>query len=242
MLKDVPGALSKVATLVASMGLNLVESNSFSIADSATAEWGFFAEADDGNVKPEAVETEIKKLPDVIDCRVKGAEGRIVVDNFHYPITLTAGAPAMLIRREVFTDTLKFMIKTYGSAGASLIYQLGKAAGQSDAEGLVKEMGIERVLENLPELVYLYVAQGWGVPELVNLEFGPITATLRIHDNFECKGRDSLVPTSHFIRGHLSGMAQVFFDRTIDCTELKCVSKGDPYCEFVAKEIFLGKN
>jgi predicted hydrocarbon binding protein len=238
-LKDIPGSLSRVSATIAAMGLNLVESNSFALGGSNSAEWGFFAEGEIGKVRPKDVEAAIRKSKDVIGCKIRSSEGALLVDTLHYPLTTGAGAEAMLIRKEVFLDTLKFMIKTYGSAGQALIYQFGRAAGEGDAEDLVKEMGLERVLENLPELIHLYVAQGWGKPELVDLEFSPLIATIRMHYSFECVGRSSMIPTSHFIRGHIAGLGKVFFDKSIDVTEVRCVAKGDRFCEFVAKETFL---
>jgi predicted hydrocarbon binding protein len=237
-LKDVPGALAKATACVAKLGLNLVESNSSGDLSLGIAEWGFFAEAKDGHVSPSAIELALKETPDVLDCRVRGAEGRVVVDTLHYPLMLSIGAPAILIRKEVFADMLKFVVETYGSGGRALAYQLGKATGLKDGMDLLDEIGSERVLENLPELVNLYMAQGWGIPELIELSFEPLTVTLRIDDCFECKPRNSIVPASNFIRGHLAGLGKAFFDKEIECVETKCVAKGDSYCEFEAVENF----
>jgi predicted hydrocarbon binding protein len=33
-------------------------------------------------------------------------------------------------------------------------------------------------------------------------------------------------------KGHLSGAASVALDVKMECNETKCVSVGDPYCEF----------
>ncbi|HEV2138484.1 MAG TPA: V4R domain-containing protein [Nitrososphaerales archaeon] len=236
-LKDVPGALANASAVVAEMGLNLIESNS-SVDSTGIAEWGFFADAVDGHISADWVEKALKDTRDVLDCRVKGAEGRVVVDTLHYPLMLSIGAPAILIRKEVFADMLKFVVETFGTGGKALAYQLGKASGEKDGLDLINEIGEERILENLPELVNLYIAQGWGIPQLIDLSIAPLKATIRLDDCFECKPRNSMIPASNFIRGHLAGLGKAFFDKEVECIEKKCVAKGDDYCEFEAVETF----
>jgi len=236
LIKDVPGTLSMAAATVAGLGLNLVESNSSRIDSSGLAEWGFFAESDETHISASDLESKLKRTPNVIDCTVRGAEGSVLVDTLHYPLQVTPGAQAILVRKDVFSSMLKFVVETYGSAGKTLAYQLGKATGESDGKDLVKEMGPERVLENLAELTNLYVAQGWGISDLVDLSFNPLTATIRLRGSFECSGRTSMVPVSNFIRGHLAGLAKAFFNKNVECVETMCVAKGDPYCEITCTE------
>src|SRR5712692_1928211 len=237
-LRDVPGALANASAVVADLGLNLIESNSSGDPSTGLAEWGFFADAVDGHISPSWVEKALKDTPDVLDCKVKGAEGRVVVDTLHYPLMLSIGAPAILIRKEVFANMLKFMVENFGSGGKALAYQLGKSAGEKDGKDLINEIGEEGVLENLPELVNMYTAQGWGIPELIDLSIAPLKATIRLDDCFECKPRNSIIPASNFIRGHLAGLGKAFFDKDVECIERKCVAKGDEYCEFEAVESF----
>jgi predicted hydrocarbon binding protein len=237
-LRDVPGALANASAVVAEMGLNLIESNSSGDSATGVAEWGFFADAVDGHISADWVEKALKGAPGVLDCKVKGAEGRVVVDTLHYPLMLSIGAPAILIRKEVFANMLRFVVETFGTGGKTLAYQLGKAAGEKDGSDLMNEIGEERILENLPELVNLYIAQGWGIPELIDLSIEPLKATIRLDDCFECKPRNSMTPASNFIRGHLAGLGKAFFDKEVECIERKCVAKGDAYCEFEAAETF----
>jgi predicted hydrocarbon binding protein len=237
-LRDVPGALASASAVVAEMGLNLIETNSQGDPNTEIAEWSFFAESDNGHPSPEAVEKALKSTSAILDCRVRGAEDRVMVDTLHYPLMVSSGAPGILIRKEVFANMLKFMVETFGTGGKALAFQLGKAAGEKDGKDLINEIGEERILENLPELVNLYTAQGWGVPELIELSFAPLKAVIRMDDCFECTARNSMVPASNFIRGHLAGLGKAFFDKEVECTETKCVARGDSYCQFEAVENF----
>ncbi|HEY6283963.1 MAG TPA: hypothetical protein VIW22_08580 [Nitrososphaerales archaeon] len=121
-LRDVPGALANASAVVADLGLNLIESNSSVDSSTGLAEWGFFADAVDGHISASWVEKALKDTPDVLDCKVKGAEGRVMVDTLHYPLMLSIGAPAILRRKEVFANMLKFVVETFGSGGKALAY------------------------------------------------------------------------------------------------------------------------
>ena len=239
-IKDIPGALAAITAAVASLGVNLVQSNSCRVSP-GVAEWGFFAEAEDGHVSAKGIERTLKASEYVVDCRVRGAEGRVLVDTLHYPLRLSPEAPAILIRKNVFANSLKFMVETLGSGGRALAYQLGKTAGENDGADLIGEIGAPRIIENLPELANLYSAQGWGVPELARFSPRPLDFVIRLHDCFECDGRNSAVPSSHFIRGHIAGMMKAFFGKPVECSETECISKGDPYCEFHCTESLFGR-
>ncbi|MBI3860121.1 MAG: hypothetical protein HY296_07835 [Thaumarchaeota archaeon] len=64
----------------------------------------------------------------------------------------------------------------------------------------------------------------------------PLRATIRIHDNFECTYLRAVSPNSHYIRGHLVGLAKVIFGKRVEIEETKCSAMGTSYCEFAAVE------
>jgi len=142
----------------------------------------------------------------------------------------------MVVRRDVFVDMFGRMRKIFGTGANTIVYELGLATGENDARELMEAFGEGVLVGSLAQLVFLYSAQGWGRPELVDLTLDPVKTTLRIRDNFECAGVLSNAPNSNFIRGHIAGLGKTIFDKTIVCQETKCLAKGDPYCEFVAAE------
>lgn len=235
-IKDIPGALSRASAAVAELGLNLVWSSSFVIDPSGIAEWSFFAEAEGQAVSPEMVEKKLKQSGDVIDCKIRGEYGKLIVDTFHFPLRLNAKEDGMLLRKDVFADMLQYIVTTYGSAGKALAYQLGKTTGEADGRDLIRVLGRDGLIDNLPELTNLYMAQGWGIPHLSALTLDPISTTIMMEDCFECSNRVSSAPAANFIRGHLAGLGKSFFEKEVDCVETKCMAKGDQMCEFVASE------
>ena len=62
---------------------------------------------------------------------------------------------------------------------------------------------------------------------------------IRLHRNFECapfKGKRDR-PTSHLIRGALAGVFKEAYGREFKVREVKCIAKGDEYCEFVIEPV-----
>lgn len=97
-------------------------------------------------------------------------------------------------------------------------------------------LGEDRAATSLADLVFLYAAQGWGWPELVDLSLDPLKATIRIYDNFECSYTKSATPNSNYLRGHLVGLGSGISGKKVNCVEKKCIAKGDAYCELIASE------
>jgi predicted hydrocarbon binding protein len=138
----------------------------------------------------------------------------------------------MVVSRSTFSEMLSYMREVYGSGGNVIAYQLGFSTGKRDADELIRVLGKERVLENLPGLMNIYLAQGWGVAELVDLAPDPFQAIVRLSDSFECAGVRAVRSNSHFLRGHLAGAAKTFFDKNVECIEVRCSATGNDFCEF----------
>ena len=235
ILRNIPGALAGVATALAKEGVNLVASESANVEGTGTSSWGFFAEAQ-GSVDMEKIGALIRATgyATKIDI-VEGPDG-VVVDKRHYPPRFSSGQQAMTLRREDMVDMFTRLRKLFGSGANVIIYEMGLAAGESDAKALAESISMEKVVARLLDLVYLYSAQGWGWPEVVDLAVEPFRATVRFTDCFECVHIKSAAPNSHYLRGHLVGLTFSIFRKKIKCVETRCASAGDSYCEFVLEE------
>jgi predicted hydrocarbon binding protein len=236
-LKDVPGALAAAAAGIAGVGVNLVSSSSSNLNGTGLAEWGFFAEVDDRNLTLERICEVIRKIPQVSRFELQEGYGGLVVDSIHYPLKFSTGQQGMIVSRGTFSGMLTHMREVYGTGGSVIAYQLGFSTGKKDANELLRVIGTERVLQNIASLTNVYLAQGWGVPELVKLSIEPLDADIRITDSFECANLRSSRPNSHFLRGHLAGLANVLFEKNVECTEVKCAAMGNDYCEFHCIEV-----
>ncbi len=77
------------------------------------------------------------------------------------------------------------------------------------------------------------LAWGLGRMEVVEASATPPQVVMRVYDCFECElGIGARKPFSNFIRGILAALIAQLFNGRMEAKELKCVAKGDPYCEF----------
>ena len=235
-MRDVPGAMARVATALAEMNLNLVGSSSSSINGSGVAEWGFFALGDGKAPAAEELKSRVGALPDVIRSDFREGNNGLVVDSLHYPLFLNTGQQAMIIRRDTFADMFRRLKAVFGSGGKVVVHELGMATGENVAKDLVKTLGRDTIMNNHLQLAELMQAQGWGELKVISGSQNPLNAHFIIRDSFECKGTSSATPNSDFIRGYVTAYVKVLWGKSLDCKEVSCLSKGDEHCEFILSE------
>jgi len=240
-LRNVPGALASVSALLAQSGCNLLATSSSNIANTDLAEWAFFAEAGSPWAGPKKTRELLNKCPDVVKCVLEeGIEG-MVVDTLHYPLRLSTGEPAMVVDRKTFRDMFDRIITVFGPGGRRIIYEMGLASGLQSNKHFTNVLGRDGVGRRVPYLVSLYTARGWGRVEQSKdsgdrFTTQPFRGKMKIYDSFECTGVKAKEPNSDFLRGHIEGFARSLSGKEIGCVETMCVSMGDPFCQFEAKE------
>jgi len=237
MLKDIPGAMAAVAAELAKCGLNLVNTSASSINGSGTAEWGFFALAEDRSPAPKELNETLANLPHVLHCDVKEGQNGLIVDSTHYPIILDSGEQAMIVRRDTFSEMFKRLRMVFGSGGRVVAYQLGEATGENVVKDLEKKLSKRVMIMNSQLLTEMMAAQGWGRLEVVDSVQDPFKAVVRLYDSFECAKTKSVEPNSSFIRGYLTGYVKALRGKSIMCTESECLAAGADYCEFLLDEV-----
>jgi predicted hydrocarbon binding protein len=140
------------------------------------------------------------------------------------------GQPDLLVPAKGFLKIQKELEK---NGKENIIYLAGKEAGYNWFEGMSKnrKMFVEDVAKWGSDLVTL---SGWGTAELKEikkdekyLKFNLINSTIA-----EIYG-ESKFPVCHMFRGLVAGAAEFTFKSKIDAIETKCISKGDPICEFI---------
>lgn len=236
-LKDVPGALASAAAALAALGVNLVASSTSAVNGTGYAEWGFFAETSERILTREALTEAFQKTPQVLKFEFEVGPDGVVFDDFHYPLRFSSGEQGMIVGRSTFSGMLTHIREVFGSGGSVIAYQLGYSTGEKDAQEMIAALGEEKVVSNLPRSLNLYLAQGWGIPEVVETSIDPLSLTVRFTDNFECVGLRASRPNSHFMRGLLAGLMKALFNKNVECMELKCLATGDDFCLFRCVEI-----
>lgn len=148
-----------------------------------------------------------------------------------YPPSMN-GTQLVILRAQHFTNMLNALKDSWGNAGATTLYYIGKMAGQDSYNALTK-------ISNLKgkELVKLELTLGksygwWSKWEVSEFNAENKTLKLRIYDSIECRYVKRNKPNGHFMRGLISGFLSKMFNTEIKSEEPKCIAIGDPYCEF----------
>lgn len=234
-LKNVPGALASVASILSGAGVNTLSGFTAMGGGKENGIWGFFAEAEK-DLHSVQLKQLMDKSPYVTKSTVVEGTGGLVVDTIHFPLKLNSGESVILARKEIFGDMFKRLGEMFGSGGEAIVFEEGEATGESDGRRLIEIFGKDTAQQSIPELSMLYLSLGWGRPELIRFNPQPFGATIRLFDSFECSGQKSSKPNSQFVRGHMTGLINVLFEKQVKCKETKCLAQGDECCEFVLSE------
>lgn len=232
-IKNVIGALAKISTTIAKLGINICSGFITAYPEKPNALFSFIADITNVNVTPEQVVEELRKLDAVLkvsfyEPKVKG----FMIDNLHFPL-LTLGERSLTFRIESMVRMFERLYEIFGSSASFIIYQMGLSLGGEKVEKMrIKyKMSDEEILSII---LNERIAKGWCIPELIDFNKIESRAIIRVYELFEClplKGKEKEVK-SYFFKGYLEGVLSKIFGKEVKISEEKCIAKGDDYCEF----------
>ncbi|MEM0345675.1 MAG: 4-vinyl reductase [Thermofilaceae archaeon] len=171
---------------------------------------------------------EVLHAPPIIDG--------VVIDPFSFPLRMI-GERAVILRRPVYEGMIKEGWTRFGTPYAILLYTVGYGAGllaYKEHSKIVSKPNIQKLAEAL------FQAVGFGRLEIVKLDDERREAVFRVYDSFECElfqGAGEI--RGNFIRGLIAGWLAGYWGVTgefeVVAREMRCIAKGDPYCEYVAR-------
>jgi predicted hydrocarbon binding protein len=131
------------------------------------------------------------------------------------------------------TSTLRAMIegteKIMGSATEPIWWEIAKHAGTDFARELLKT-GTDP--EEVPTMLEIFFTQGgWGMIK-PKIDLTKKEAVIRIENCATARKSKSNKPICYFVSGFISGVADAILNEVTDCSETKCMAKGDLFCEF----------
>jgi len=183
---------------------------------------------------------EMKRLllscPDVVGVQTKESRDGLLVDSVTFPIKVSSGQRAMIIRNDVWNSMLQKTREKFGSGGDVIIYEQGNMAGRMSGKELFVALGRTFLTQQLDQVIAMYQALGWGRAKILSFSQSPLSVTIRMWDSAECMGQKSDKPTGHFVRGHIAGNIEEIFGIECKCVETNCLARGNSYCEFVLEE------
>ena len=174
----------------------------------------------------------IEKSKSVAMLEVKEAHKGLLIDSLNFPVSWNTGDRVIMLRTEFFTTLEAGIRKQFESGADVVLYEMGYHHGEPTWRNLLKSYEV-KTLKDLQEVLSIYIANGWGMPEAVSMDLAARTAEVKFSDNFECMlKRGQTGSGSNFVRGHLKGFFEVVFGSKVEVNETACIAKGDPTCTF----------
>ena len=132
-----------------------------------------------------------------------------------------------------FLNLLNTLVNTFGSAGESMIYQMGHENGMVFCREVVSKINNEgESLENLFEMVINSASQiGWA--NMVVEEFNPQNGKIKVvlQDNaFKHFCLRLNMPQCFFLRGYISGIIKELTNVDYQFSRSECYAHGDEHC------------
>ncbi|MCK5670380.1 hypothetical protein KAI10_03275 [Candidatus Bathyarchaeota archaeon] len=133
---------------------------------------------------------------------------------------------------ENFLKILENLVSNFGSAGESMIFQMGRDAGIQYTTGVLAEFNEEMELQALFEIV-INRASGDGWANMVLKEFDPQRGSVEVIlvDNvFEPMCLQLHLPQCFFLRGYISGIIKELTNMDYRFFSSQCYANGDKDC------------
>jgi predicted hydrocarbon binding protein len=145
---------------------------------------------------------------------------------------------AILIHDADFAEVQKRLEQIFfPSAALVILYEGGKACGEASAKRLIGQFG-SSTEDMLQAIAKIKEAEGWGKITFKDSNFEKNHMRVIVQNSFEARGYGkSATPVCHLLRGYLAGVLSTMLTpnartRKVELVEIKCVAKGDEYCEF----------
>jgi hypothetical protein len=142
--------------------------------------------------------------------------------------------PVMIVPVETFVTMTKTLRADLGRTKADeIIYKATKLAAIKYLNVLKKSFSMSKV-DMIKWAANSLTLAGWGKITIIGVDGEKNRADIRVYDSSVAKGlgKDP-EPTDIFLAGYFAGGETAVFGKDVDVKEIKCIAKGDQYCEFV---------
>jgi len=231
-----PNTFREMAEVVEKAGVTILSAY-FALKGDGEEIAGFaFVDLTDSRVKPGELAEKVEQLS-VVKCVkvISPTKSGFISEVYFFPLTI-GGERVVLLRKPIYKGLFSTVRERFGTAGEAFLYYMGLDVGARALEGY-EDLSKSRRLEDLITISRaLSINMGWNVPDVVKIDMKNKWAVVRLHENFECElSREGNKPYSQFLRGVIAGIFSGIFQQDVKVEEVKCIAKGDSYCEFHVK-------
>lgn len=123
--RDEPGTLSKLNGVLNAHRVKVVSAGGYSVPEPGSFVWSGFADYSVSQFKVEQTLEEIRKLDFVFQCQAIQITD-VLFDKFLFPVTILGKSRVIIVRAEPFIGVEQRLIKAFGSAGATIMFDEGR--------------------------------------------------------------------------------------------------------------------
>ncbi|RLF23024.1 MAG: hypothetical protein DRN15_02855 [Thermoprotei archaeon] len=139
----------------------------------------------------------------------------------------------MFWREEWLSEVVIEVDRTLGTGGKAILYHLGYSEGRRSLRRILKGLVSSSLREILDVALEMLRDLGWlSDYKILDLNEEKPSATIRLWGLVECCRGSGGAP---FTKGFLSSIIEHTTKAEVSLTEVRCVSRGDPWCEFTFK-------
>ena len=182
---------------------------------------------------------ELRKIKEVKEVDICKTEYPNLILNTLIKPMISREERAIINHARSVATTLDYLYQRFPVGGKALIYYAGFRAGIKLADVAKEITAITEASKIFEIALYALQALGYGifrVEEFSEVE-GKLRVTVKVDELIECeafKGKKKN-SQSQLVRGMIAGIASRITNKRITCKEVKCVAKGDPYCQFIVE-------
>lgn len=228
-ISNVVGALHRITGKLAQAEINILTGMHRQYGDKVL--WIVFVEVPE-SVDIEEILEEIARMDVILELKYHMMDKVEIFDSYLFPLGMY-DIRIFILPNYVFHSLKKEMIDTLKTGGEAILYRQGMFSGRTIAirikkrfkEKLTSINDILRFLENV------FRALGWGLLEFKSIDPKAKIGSIIVRESVEYTEFSSI--KCHFFRGFITGiLREIFEDESINLTEVKCKSEGEPYCEY----------
>jgi predicted hydrocarbon binding protein len=232
VLRDVQGAISKAAQVLADANVTIKTGTVFYILGKPElGTWASFIDISKATLDIQDLEKKLQGLDEVADVRFEEPKPA-PFEVMHFPV-LHGNSRAIIVGRDTFAalwDGFEGILTPSGLE--AVLYNVGKRIGTHTAMGLKNTYDLENK-DLMSAIVQAAKALGWGIVEFQNIDFQSLTGTIIVKESFEALAREKKpYKMCHGARGYFAGCMSVVFGKPVEAVEVKCLATDAEYCEF----------
>ena len=172
-LRNRLGDFAAVSNLLAEAKIEILSSTFVRGMGGKPGTWQVFVQP----LNPDTTVEETKRLllscPDVINCHVKESRDGLLVDSLTFPIKISSGQRAMIMRNDVWNSMLQKTREKFSSGRGRHHLRAGYMAGRTAGKELKMALGKDKVVEQMDQIIATYQALGWGKAKIISFRQSP---------------------------------------------------------------------